>query len=72
MAFFICGVLSSFCLFFLFCVCASLSAVVPVILQVVEFLVVGFLAANLHWSVEFPIEFLGWNLWLSVYMGDLK
>ena len=44
----------------------------PVIPQVVDFPVVGFLAADLHWSVEFLVEFLGWNLWLSVYLGDLK
>ena len=31
------------------------------ILQVVYFPVVSFLAVDLHWSVEFLVQFLGWN-----------
>ena len=72
MASILCGVISSFCLFFFFCVYAGLSVVVPMILQVVDLPMVSFLVADLYWSVEFLIEFLGWNLWLGVYLGDLK
>ena len=43
-----------------------------VILQVVDFPVIGFMAADLHWSMEFLVEFLGWNLWLGVCLGDLR
>ena len=49
-----------------------MSAIVPVILQVVDFLMVGFLDADLHWSVEFLVGILGWKLHLSVYLGALK
>ena len=58
----LCGVLSSFCLFFFFCVYVVLSAVVPMILQVVYFPVINFLAVDLPWSMEFSVEFLAWNL----------
>ena len=52
------GVHSSFCLFFS-CVYAILSTVVPMHLQVVDFPVVGFLVANIQWSVELLVDFLG-------------
>ena len=54
----LCGVPSSFHLFFS-CVYAVLSTVVPVHLQVVDSPVVGFLVADLQWSVELLVEFLG-------------
>ena len=57
----LCGVPSSFCLFFS-CVYVVLSVVVPVHLQVVDSPVVGFLVANLQWSVELQVDFLGWDL----------
>ena len=66
----LCGVLSSFCLF-LFCVYDVLSVVVPVHIQVVDYPVVDFLAADLQWSMEFLVDFIGWNLKLDVYMEDL-
>ena len=57
------GVPSSFCLFSSY-VHAIFPVVVPVHLQrvdspVVYFLVVGCLAADLHWSVELLVGFLG-------------
>ena len=54
----LCGVLSSFCLFF-FCVYVVMSDVVPMHLQVVDSPVVDFLAVDLQWSVEFMVDFLG-------------
>ena len=64
---------SFFFLSFLFLyVYIGLYVVVPMILQVVYFPVVGFLTIDLHWLVEFSIEFLGWNLWLGMYLADLK
>ena len=55
------GVPSSFCLFFS-CVYAILSTIVPMHLQVVDSLVIGFLVANLQRSVELLVDFLGWDL----------
>ena len=55
------GVPSSFCLFFS-CVYTVLSAIVPVHLQVVDSLVVGFLVVDLQQSVEILVDFLGWDL----------
>ena len=54
---------SSFCLFSS-CVYSVLPVVVPVHLQgldshVVDFLVVGFLVADLQWSMELLVGFLG-------------
>ena len=57
----LCGVLSSFCLFF-FYVYAVMFVVVPVHLQVVDSPMVDFLATDLQWSMEFLVDFLGWNL----------
>ena len=31
-----------------------------------------FLATDLQRLVEFLVDFLGWNLWPGVYLGDLK
>ena len=54
----LCGVHSSFCLFFS-CVYAFLSAIVPMHLQVVDSLMVGFLVADIPQLVELLVDFLG-------------
>ena len=46
----LCGVPSSFCLFFFF-VYVVMSIVVPVHLQVVDSPVVGFMVVDMKWSV---------------------
>ena len=68
----LCDVPFYFCPFFSFCFGVVLSIELLVLLSLVGLLAADFLVVDLHWSVELLVEFLRWNLWLGVHLGDLK